>query len=146
MTQRQLHHQNPPPGLVTAHKAGSLEQAAQLAGGSTGDLRGLNLFQSLLCSSASFHLRGTLTFIDLWQGRSLVNLIILRSFVAFLPEGLPFRPNEGWNGSVFQYWRKLEKMVPIYQGSIPKRINKISPLSIVSIEKDTSLLQLQSYQ
>ena len=32
-------------------------------------------FESLLCISASFHLRGTLTFIDLWQGRSLVNLI-----------------------------------------------------------------------
>ena len=85
-------------------------------------------------------MRGTLSFYCSLAGKELVNLInfrdhLLRSFVAFLPEGLPFRPNEGWNGSVFQYWRKLEKMVPIYQGSIPKRINKISPLSIGSIEK-----------
>ena len=31
------------------------------------------------------------------------------------------------------------KLEPCHKGSIPKRINKISPLSIGSTEKDTSL-------
>ena len=63
VTQRQLHHQSPPPGLVTAHKAGTLEQAAQLAGSSSswrvsfpGASGALNLFQEVWMIYASSRL------------------------------------------------------------------------------------------
>jgi hypothetical protein len=69
LTQREQHHQGSPQHGVTAHSAGNLELTAQPAGRSTGwrlslpNDSGLNLFQvcsqSLLCSSASFILRGT---------------------------------------------------------------------------------------
>ena len=154
MTQRQLYHQSPH-SVGDSSKSWEPRETAQPVDGSTGwtvsflsASVGLNVFQTagmrlalltvFLAAQLPFIWEGLSAFIVLWHGRNLVYLISFRDHFgifwgAFLPKELPFRVNEGWYGSMFQYWRKLAKLVPIHHESIhcPKRINKISPLSMV---------------
>ena len=161
MTQRQLHHRSPH-SMGDSPKSWEPGETAQPVDTSTGGRMsfpgawvGLNVFQTagmrlallraFMAAQLPFIWEGLSAFIALWQERNLVYLISFRDhfgifWVAFLPEELPFRVNEGWYGSMFQYWRNHAELVPIHQESIhcPMRINKISRLSI-SIDKDTSL-------
>lgn len=154
MTQRQLHLQSPPSmgqltKLGTWRNSTACRWLNRLENVLSRCLSWSNLLpdswfevgssESLFAAQLPFNWLGLSAFIALWQGRGLMSLVSFRDLsaifrVAFLPEELPFRANEGWNSwvSILEEistsgttsWR-INAL--FYKGSIhhPRRRNKI---------------------